>query len=247
MTDRDWHRCISRRIREQRRDLRDLPTRQSSPFRRLSSTIRSHQNDCGRLHDCVSVCGMRYRNRLSRRLLALRYDDCTFTEVTATTITAGDAGISELACEFDAFTPTKRNEARSTRQRDTFAETRASPSLVRAIRGRIARFRTNDTPSNLRQTCEMRLLGSDRASERRASSRARCSCSQIIPDNLMSNFEIAVSRRASKTRPQRAYRMLFAHRRKYAGASPKIGLISDGKRAGEIKPSSAISLARFRL
>lgn len=29
-------------------------------FRPLSSTIRSHQNDCTRLHDCVSACGMRY-------------------------------------------------------------------------------------------------------------------------------------------------------------------------------------------
>lgn len=37
--------------------LETLPTRQSSPFRRLSRTILSHQNDCGRLHDCVSACG----------------------------------------------------------------------------------------------------------------------------------------------------------------------------------------------
>lgn len=82
--------------------LEDLPTRQSSPFRRLSSTIRSHQNDCGRLRDYVSACGMRYRNyRLScRHLIDSRlppcYDDCTCT---------GNTEISRLTYEFDAIVP----------------------------------------------------------------------------------------------------------------------------------------------
>lgn len=46
--------------------LEALPTRQSSLFRRLSSTIRSHQNDCGRLHDCVSACDSPCPPRVSK-------------------------------------------------------------------------------------------------------------------------------------------------------------------------------------
>lgn len=89
--------------------LEDLPTRQSSPFRRLSSTIRSHQNDCGRLRDCVSACGMRYRNRrLSCRhlidsRLPPRYDDCTCTE-----FTTDNTEIPRLTYEFDAIVPMYR-------------------------------------------------------------------------------------------------------------------------------------------
>lgn len=89
--------------------LEDLPTQQSSPFRRLSSTIRSHQNDCGRLRDRVSACGMRYRNHRRTVSLAvivdsqllLCYDDCTRTK-----IIAANTEVPRLAYEFDAFIPT---------------------------------------------------------------------------------------------------------------------------------------------
>lgn len=110
MTNRDRHRYITNKDGLLRRPAYTTIIFISS-FQ--SSTIRSHQNDCGRLRDHVSACGMRYRNHRCIISLSLSLSSlirsCYYvpTIVHAPRLAANTEG-PRLAYEFDSSRRTER-------------------------------------------------------------------------------------------------------------------------------------------